>query len=345
MLDSDSRILAIGRALEALAAHPDPASLSDGLSSPLAARCLGLALGEIRPESLARAIDIPGRPPRDALFVAARGVFTSPLEWVVLLLAMGSRLHLKAPSAAPGFCMELTRLLKQESLPIHCSTSHALPQADAVIAMGGDSAMRAISTRFRGKRLSLHGHRFSVALVQNDHEELADALADDLVLYDGRGCFTPAAIFVQPPASPERLALRLAESMKRAQERYPRGFFDPAHGPEWRRRIALARARGLCHEGNDLAVTLLGTEYFAPAALPRLAAVHPLGEPQELQAILSPWRAHLTGCATDLLDTSPLLDLGFDRICQPGRLQIPPLGRPHGGRNVLGELCFLVSMG
>ena len=75
---SDSRIEAVQRALARLQ-ELDVGPLSEGLSSPNAARCLAAACAVLHPEALAMALDRPGRRPRGLAVVAAPGVFTAPL--------------------------------------------------------------------------------------------------------------------------------------------------------------------------------------------------------------------------------------------------------------------------
>lgn len=335
-----ARLDAVARALARLATHADPAVLADGLSAPMAARCLALALGEL--ERGALEATLRHRPDLDAtvLFVAARGVFTSPIEWVAQLAALGAGVHVKAPRAAPALCEALAHAFSDEGLPVRASISRRFPEAHAVMAMGDDATMRALARRFRGLPLSLHGHRFSVAVVRGDDPATARALADDVVLYDGRGCFTPAGIFVLPPGHPDRLADGLDSALRVASLRWPRGAIDPALGPEWRRRTGLARVRGRAIEGPDFAVLRLDASFFEPSALPRLVSVHGLPDPDALLRLLLPWKGHLAACATDLPRAPEALDgAGFERLCAPGRLQIPPLDRRHGGRDVLAELA------
>lgn len=343
------RILAVLRAVAALAAHPHPQSLSDGLSEPMARRCLALATGEITREALTRALDVPGVPPRQAVVVAARGVFTAPLEWVVLLAGAGARVHLKVPHSAPAFGLALARAFQDEGLPVVASTDRVLPDADAVVAMGSDETMAALAPRVIRAHGALHGHRFSVALVDGDPgEDLARALADDVCLFDGRGCFTPTAIFVLPstrggdPPVP-RLGAHLARALEEAERLWPVG--DRAGtGPEWRRRVGLARARGRLHGGGPWAVAEQEGSWFEASALPRFIGVHPVRDLDQVARLLEPWRGRIAACATTLDPPEPLQGLRVERWCRPGHMQRPPFGRPHGGMEAFRSLCFHPSL-
>jgi len=336
----DARIQAVLCAVSRLAAWPAPEELSDGLSAPLSRRCLALCTGLVDEPGLREALRIPGIPPRTAVVVAARGVFAAPLEWVVLLAAAGARVHLKVPQAAPAFGVAIAETFSAEGLAVVASASHLLPDAEAVVAMGSDETIAAVAARYPAARTALHGHRSSFALVSEDAD--AEALANDVVLYDGRGCFTPTAIFVV--GDPSSLARRLGEALEHADTAFPPGA--PAHGPEWRRRLGLARARGRLLGGDRWAVAILGPEHAETVALQRFIGVHSVASVEEVTRRLLPWKGRIAACATDLpmARIADLTPLRLERICRPGRLQAPPLGHPHGGVEALRALYFHPSV-
>jgi hypothetical protein len=339
------RLDAVTAAVRILAAHPDPGGLSDGLSPAMAAACLGFACAEITRSALAEAIGVPGVAPRLAAVVAARGVFTAPLEWVALLAAVGSEVILKAPSAAPDFGHALAEAFSGAGLPVRCSTERDLPAVDALVAMGGDPAIRSLAERNARARLSLHGHRFSLAVVHGSSPELARQLAQDALLYDGRGCFTPVAVLhTGPLAAADRLAFALEEQLRLVAQQLPAGPMDPLLGPEWRRRAGLASALGALRGGTRPCSALLPPDRLEASALPGYLPVHPLTSLEQLEPLLAPYAPWLAACATDLDSPQPLLAAGFERICRPGALQRPPLLRSHGGRAMLRPLMFEPSL-
>ncbi|MFH1466376.1 MAG: acyl-CoA reductase [Pseudomonadota bacterium] len=334
----------VATAVADLAAHPDPAALADGLSEPMARHCLGMACGLLDRASLDRATRVPGRPPRVAAVVAARGVFTAPLEWVGLLAAVGAEVILKVPASAPAFGDAVAASFQARGLPVTATTARDLPAVEALVAMGGDEAMAALAARHHRARLLLHSHRFSVAVVRGSDPDLARALAEDALLYDGRGCFTPVAVFhLGSPGASTALARHLGEAMVELRRRLPAGAIDPLHGPRRRLRAGLARLRGGLYGQVGAAAAVLPAATFEPAALPGFLPVHPVADLAEVAALLAPWRPHLAACATDLaLDPGAL---GFERLCRPGDLQRPPLPRTHGGREMLRPLMHHPSHG
>jgi hypothetical protein len=187
--------------------------------------------------------------------------------------------------------------------------------------------------------LLLHGHRFSVALVRGCSPTLAGALAEDALLYDGRGCFTPVAVLhLGTPEEAAALAQHLGEAMLALRARLPAGTIDPLHGPRWRLRAGLARLFGGLFGREGAAAALLPASTFEPAALPGFLPVHPVEGLDAAADLLAPWRPHLAACATDLPRCPGLEALAFERLCRPGHLQRPPLPRSHGGQEMLRPL-------
>jgi len=340
-MNREQRLDAVHAAICRLAQHPAPHELADGLSPAMAAACLGYACGMIGRDALDQATRVPGRPPRLAAVVAARGVFTAPLEWVALLAAADAAVILKAPAASPAFGQAVATAFAEQGLRVRCTTDHALPPVDALVAMGSDETIAALTARHTRARLSMHGHRFSLAVVRGSGPALARALASDALLYDGRGCFTPAAVLhLGDPEDAHKLVRTLAEALDVVAQTLPPGPRDPLLGPEWRRRTGLAKALGAPGNDRPPSATLLDVEHFEAAVLPGYLPVHPVEDPESLHRLLAPWRPWLAGCATDLdlEEHTMLLDVGFERLCLPGALQRPPLPRTHGGREMLRPL-------
>lgn len=330
--DDAARVDAVLRALDRLR-RIDPTPQSQGLSPAGARAARDAAISAITRDGLARELGTPGRRPASVAVVVAYGVFTSPLEWAALFSAAGCRVHLKAPSRDPAFCRVLAEVLAAENLPVTAGTDRELSGYEAVVAFGDDASVEAVARATPQARHSLYGHRFSVAWI--DDPLFAQAVAYDHALYDTRGCMAPVAVFTR--GDPETVAEALAEAMDSMQNALPRGRVDPALGPEWRRRVGLARIRGSVREGEDWAVLVLPPESFTPASLPRMAVVHPVGEagPDE---ILAPWRGRLSSLATEKIGLDLPLFKWFPRICIPGTLQRPDFPRLHDGRPMLGSV-------
>ncbi len=318
----------------------DAAPLSQGLSRDNAEFCLHAAVDAITRKGLEEELSTPGQRPRQVTLVCAYGVFTSPIEWVAMLLSAGCSVCIKAPARDPALCRALAEDMVAEGLCVSVSTDRDLAAPDAVIGMGDDASMVAIRRSTPNAIHALYGHRFSVALVTGDCAAAAPLLARDAALYDGRGCMAPTAVFTT--ADPEELARELATAFAQAEQRWPRGAFDSALGPEWRHRLGLARVMGMAHVGDAWAVCSLPHEQFLPAALPRMIAVHGIHEPSELALILDPWRHQLSTLGCD--DVGAVPDL-FPRVVTLGDMQIPRFPRQHDGSAMLGSITSSGKLG
>jgi hypothetical protein len=154
----------------------------------------------------------------------------------------------------------------------------------------------------------------------------------------------PAAVFVL--GDPEPLHDALVEAMPLVEAALPVGPPDPALGPEWRRRLGLARATGRVSTGLGWAVATVPPDRFIPAAMPRLVTLVPIDDGHHLHRILEPWRPWLSSLSTD--DLRRPIDhsaewaaafSGFARRTTLGGLQRPSIPRRHDGRPMLG--CLL----
>ncbi|MBX2803615.1 MAG: hypothetical protein KTR31_38410 [Myxococcales bacterium] len=306
----------------------DPSPLVPHLSPQGSRAALDAALDALTPEALAPVAALPGTGHPRAVFVAARTVFTAPLEWCAVLLGRGSQVVLKHPAAYPSMAPRWAELAREEQLPLRATPDrHVVGDADLVVVMGSDPTVEALRATL-GDRVVGFGHRFSVAYVEN----LAslDAVALDAALHDGVGCMSPVAVFTPHPL--EVAVPALGAAMQRAQAVLPRGPLAPAEGAAIRQRRALARTTGHTAEGPDWAVHGLALERFQPLALPRCLAVHTVPDLGAIREALAPHRHALSTLGTDRDDLAALgLDPRQIRLCAPGEMQRPPLMRRHDG--------------
>lgn len=326
-------------ALEAVArwARMDGEAWGTGLSAENVRLGQQLAANEI----LTAAFPPLASAPEHLVIWCASNVFTAPLEWVAQFAAAGTRITLKAPSDCPGPVFAMAEAFSEfevtaKSAP-HAEALPLLNDADAVLGFGSDNAMAVLEHHLRPEvARSLHGSRASLAIVESrEVETLAKGLYLDASAYDSRGCMSPIAVF----------CIGDAEELKRAlfaqwahQDELPIGALSLAEHAHRSRRIGLAK---MLNESNHHAgdrtprEILLPLEEFEAFGLPRLLSIHPIDSIDQLDFLVGgPW----SSCATNLPKTE-LSHLGFHRICAPGMLQRPPLGRLHDGVDVLKRLC------
>ncbi|HEY9084356.1 MAG TPA: acyl-CoA reductase, partial [Candidatus Tyrphobacter sp.] len=116
--------------------------------------------------------------------------------------------------------------------------SRDLSPFDAVVAFGGDDALRAIRAQLAPTaRFIPYGPKASIGYIVREalrddiaSRQIADGAARDLVLYDGEGCLSLHVLFVERGGSiePERFAEILAAAVVDAERAFPIGTRDPA---------------------------------------------------------------------------------------------------------------------
>lgn len=335
----------------------DPGFHPTGLSPEGAREALAAALDALDDESLEAVADLGGRAFPTAAVVAARTVTTAVLEWCAVLLGRGSTVLLKHPTGDPGLADLLVGAARDVGLPLVMVVDHdAVRQADLVIAMGRDETMERIRATLPARtRFLSHGQRFSVGWIRGRPQPLDPrvpegfettswgGVAADAALHDTRGCFSPVAVFTPLPL--EVACDRLAESMAAAAARWPVGTVAPAEHAAIRSRRALAKATtGVVREGAGWSVHGVEPRHVDPTALPRSVAVHHVADAPGAARALAPYARWLSAVGTDDPDAVGLfMSVGADRVCRPGRMQRPPLVRPHDGEDWLRATARWIS--
>jgi hypothetical protein len=292
------------------------------------------ALGALDDDALDTVARVDVRPFPSAVIVAARTVFTAPLEWCAVLLGRGTRVVLKMPAGEPGWAPDLVEAAQQEGLPLSWTSERAVvAEHPLVVAMGSDASVAAVRVAARADaRVLTHGHKFSAAWITSD--ESWRAVAADLALYDTRGCLSPVVIMTPLPL--QDVLDELSVELARAEERWPRGVMSPAEGAAVRARTALARVVGSVRTGYGWAVHVLPADQLEPVPLPRTVTVVSVVDLTEAIGVL---RAHAGSLSTVGMDDPEVaeawLDAGACRVCRIGQMQRPPLVRMHDGQNWL----------
>jgi len=228
--------------------------------------------------------------------------------------------------------------------------SAGLGAADVVVAYGGDAALAAIRPRVRvDARFVAYGHRTSIGYVTR--ETLADAAAlhaaaagaaRDALLYDGEGCLSAHALFVESdaPTSVASFARIVAAACDAAAIEFPAGYDDPDGAVVAYRRAALYRAAqgtGAAYAGSRAPhlVVLDPPGDEPPPLLRRTLAVYSVASPAVADAFLRRHRVPLEGVALSSFARADVLAFasasGAARLARLGTLQRPPLGGEHGG--------------
>lgn len=140
---------------------------------------------------------LPVAVPRDVLVVMAGNIPFVGFQDLLCVVASGHRALVKT-SSKDSFLMswlidELRGITPE--LPVSEAGSNESP--DAVIAMGGDNAVRSLGALYPGVPALLRGNRSSLAVISgNETTGQLDGLADDILSYSGLGCRNVSLVFV-----------------------------------------------------------------------------------------------------------------------------------------------------
>lgn len=300
-----SRVDAVRRWLDGLSAHL--AHVPD-LHPKNAALCLDSTVRGIQ-------TDLEATLDRDApvhtVFVASSTVFTVALEWCAVLLARGGRVTIKTPRGLGAWYDAITT---GTGLPLTATMDRSvLHQADRVVLMGSDATVEAVRAALDApERLLAFGTRHSVAWFTDPMR--AEWLALDTVLYDGRGCMSPCAVY-SPIASAADL---LANELAQAREVLPLGTVHPEEAAWIRERRMLAKVTGRVVSEH---VIELPPEHASPRPTPGVVTVHPVGRFDDVP--IDPDRLSVLGSDRETRDDVRTVPLG--------RMQRPALDRLHDG--------------
>lgn len=165
-------------------------------------------------------------PPSSALVVLGGVLPPSHLQAVLRPWLLGADVLVKAPSQDPGFPALVAAAFPGIRLTGRADVAAYARTVDAVVAVGGDEAVRAIaalvplSTPFLG-----YGDRLSIGFTDaTASTEALRGFADDVRLYDQRGCLSLRELWVR--GEPTGVAERLVEQLRGSASRPSLGALE-----------------------------------------------------------------------------------------------------------------------
>jgi hypothetical protein len=176
--------------------------------------------------------------------------------------------------------------------------------------------------------------------------ETAARLAEDVALFDQRGCLSVTAAYTDGDAA--ALARHLAAALAELAERWPPSPPAAAELAAVQQARLEAELRGseVVRVGAALAAGTVIVEAdpaFRPSPGLRTVRVHRVGELASLPELLSPWRGRLQGAAlagnAAWALAASLEKLGISRCAAPGELQSPDALWHNGGVHPLEVLA------
>ncbi len=298
---------------------------ADRLAADIAARAVR---GSAAPRAVYLAANIPG--------LAAQPLLRGLLEGQPMLLKSASAEPFFAPALVAALAVRLPALapgLAAITWPggERAVEERLLAHGFEIELYGGASAVGALSAR--APHLLVHGPMASLAIVSEDADLTlaARGLAEDIALFDQRGCLSIQAVYVIGSlARADEAARALARELRELERRLPPG---PANAEELAGTQQLrveAEMRGLAMELLSITAGTVVVDprpLLVPSPGLRSVRVHPLARAGALRDLLEPWRGRLQGVATAGLlsdeTRAALTALGVSRFAPAGELQRP----------------------
>lgn len=314
--------------------------------------------------------------PRLAVFIAARGVPTTPVADLVSALCVKSPAWLKPPSGGDDLARRFVRTLSEidpgvgDALLVEAWEEGSpdgdlvLASADLLVTTGGAETMTAIRRKIvPDTRLVLHGPRLSAAIVlrealDGDPDTVIEELARDTAFAGQMGCLSPVVAYVEAVS---REAAELVQSLHGAcVRRWPcapraqSSLAERAAFAEWRATMGLEAAGGRASWTGDVdsAWTVVARRRAGPVEpppVPRMITLMPMKNADEAVDLLADGRGTIatvgvSGSAGRVVDlVRSLADAGVERICALGGMQSPPAAWRRDGRTTLGDLVRWVD--
>ncbi len=239
----------------------------------------------------------------------------------------------------------------------------ALGRSDVVVAFGGAPALGAIRAHMSADASFVpFGHRTSLGYVARealDGEATARACARgaarDALLYDGEGCLSIHALFVERGAAitPSIFGELLAEALDAVAVEFPAGgarLDDRVAGYASGARFRAAQGAGAVWGGASVPHVLVmdPPRDEPPPLLPRTLAFYAVDGPLEARAFVEfhalPLEAVGVGAPPRDDVCTFARESGAVRIAYLGTLQKPPFGAEHGGFGTIRPFVRAVTL-
>jgi hypothetical protein len=229
-------------------------------------------------------------------------------------------------------------------------------ECDFIVALGDDASLAHLAGvgRFFGFGSRTSGAVISLAAPAN-LSALASSLARDIALFEQQGCLSPHHIFIEnaDPADARGFVASLADALTSLAVTLPPPKLSFHTAAAIRRIRERARWRGIgghhveLFEGANMAwtVVLEPSARFTISPGFRTVTISSIRDADDLASRLEPVAGRLEAfaLAAPASSRARFLDVlagaGVTYVCDPGKMQSPPLNWPHGGGAFLDFLA------
>jgi acyl-CoA reductase-like NAD-dependent aldehyde dehydrogenase len=264
--------------------------------------------------------------------VLSANVFTAPLRAIAIARAAAPRVVVRPSRRDPVLARALVEAARDPAITIDPELDVAAIEDGELHVYGRDETIALLRARARsGVVVRGHGAGMGVALV-SPHADLtraAEALADDVVAFDQRGCLSPRiAIAVGPDSRARELSLALHEALLAVGARVPRGALTDDEREDRARWLAAVDFAGTALRALDHVVGFVAGA--APLIPPSGRHVHVCAAADEsvARAHLAPFARFIVAVGSDDPAWASALAPSHARVSPLGAMQRPPLDGP-----------------
>jgi len=282
---------------------------------------------DAKPEELQRLIASAGDA-RHIHVILSANVFVAALRAIVLARAAAPIVTVRPSSRDPAFANALVREIADPDIRlasdpsamhlegIHEGEIHVYGRDETIAQVRAAAPPNVI---VRG-----HGAGIGAACIWEDFDRAAENLADDIVVFDQRGCLSPRVAFVSGIAAPD-FAARVHASLAARELRIPRGTLTDAERADARRYADTLRFAGTLYEGDTHLVGAASSLVIPPSG--RHLHVVPIENRDALPAALGPLAKSIVTVGVSDMEAT-LAWPRHARISLLGAMQRPPLDGP-----------------
>ena len=313
-------------------------------STGLSTEGVELALGshvefEATDEELSRLVACAGDVSRVAVVLSAN-VFVGALRAIALARAASDDVVVRPSRRDPAFTRALVgaaNALGDTCLRIDEALDVAGLEAGEIHVYGRDETIADVRARAReGVRVLGHGSGMGIALVSAaaDLSHAARALADDVVVFDQRGCLSPRiALVIGDEVRAAALGDALHAELDRLAATIPRGDVPKDERAASGRYVATMTYACRVLVGSQHAIGIAPPG--APLVLPppyRHVHVAACASLADAERLLAPLARAVVSVGSDDLEAARAIAPPWARLSALGRMQRPPLDGPVDGR-------------
>jgi hypothetical protein len=282
---------------------------------------------------LAQFVDRAGHASQIAVVLAAN-VFVGALRAIAFACAASENVTVRPSRRDPTFARALIRAAIAEGdvgVRIDEALDVATLREGTIHVYGHDETIASIRKTAQVLVLG-HGSGLGIAWVarSDDVDATARGLAQDVVVFDQRGCLSPRIVLVEGVAQANAFAAALHIELERLGQIVPRGPLTKEEQAATARYITTMTYANNAYRGTQHAIGIAMPDAPIVVLPPPHRTVHvaPCGGLTEASALIAPLTRGITNVGCQNINAGRQLAPPWARVSLVGEMQRPPLDGP-----------------